>query len=807
MQIRNNIFIGLVIVLLLVIESSSVAGVLIYSTYLGGNYYDVGMSIAVDSAGNAYITGLTGSTDFPTTAGTADTSFNGMNGLGDAFITKLNPTGSALVYSTYLGGADDDWGRGIAVDNSGNAYITGWTFSADFPTTPGAFDTTFKGLMDAFVAKINPSGTGLVYSTLIGEVGNSESITIDNSGNAYIIGFTTSSTFPTTPGAFDTSYNGGGDAFVSKLNPSGTALIYSTYLGGTSTEMGWTSAIDNSGNAYIIGRTASADFPTTPGAFDTSYNGGDYDTFVAKLNADGSALIYSTFLGGENTDYGHGIALDSSGNTYITGLTRSSTFPTTSAAFDTSFNGGYDVFASKLNPTGTALLYSTYLGGTWDDYDRRIKLDKLNNAYIIGYTKSTDFPTTPGAFARTHTRTGYNDVFITKLDSTGATVLYSTYFGGYQDNYGYDIVLDDSDNIYITGETMSSDFPTTPGAFDTSHHYADDAFVTKIAPVDFYFDSYGEFTTATDLDNWYWEKYDNGINAGTISWIPSFSGRTGVISIAQQSREKGKLSQIFTVPYPGWYKVVASIATDIVEVTKQQKVYLCLQDLDNSTTITATGNLMIQPGAGGFSSASSWQEYEISFYCQNTLIGVQLVCINQFTSVVVGNLYIDYFRVTNDPVQPSYIVSLTNSSFDDGVNGWILEPYGTALYSGIWTTAWSVLALTQDGENKGKASQIFQLSNAAAKVSASVWVYSDAAAMSDTQKVYLYLYSYDSGYTKIIESGSAILQPGKWIPGQWQQMRFGYVPLTNYNSVQLVGINPFGNSWETIYFDEVKLNQ
>src|SRR5439155_1546373 len=219
-----------------------------------------------DGAGNAYVTGLTDSADFPTTAGAFATSANGCD---DAFVTKLNPLGTSLLYSTYLGGSGADEGLGIAVDGAGNAYVTGQTGSTDFPTTAGAFATSFNGGDDAFVTKLNPLGTGLLYSTYLGGSGADEGlgIAVDGAGNAYVTGETDSTDFPTTAGAFDTSANGGFDAFVTKLNPLGTSLLYSTYLGGSGSDCGSGIAVDGAGNAYVTGSTGSANFPTTPGAF------------------------------------------------------------------------------------------------------------------------------------------------------------------------------------------------------------------------------------------------------------------------------------------------------------------------------------------------------------------------------------------------------------------------------------------------------------------------------------------------------------------------------------------------------------
>jgi hypothetical protein len=323
---------------------------LVYGTFIGGSSGDYGEGIAVDGGGNAYVTGLTLSSDFPTTPGAFDTSYNGDD---DAFVVKLNPTGNSLSYGTFIGGSDSDWGSGIAVDGGGNAYVTGLTRSSDFPTTSGAFDTSFGGYRDAFVVKLNPDGSFLVYGTFIGGSDDEYShggIAVDGGGNAYVTGTTDSSDFPTTPGAFDTSLDGYSDVFAVKLNPSGSLLSYGTFIGGSGGDKGWGIAVNGGGNAYVTGRTSSSDFPTTSGAFDTSYNGGywEYDAFVIKLNPDGSSLSYGTFIGGSSWDEGYGIAVDGGGNAYVTGTTYSSDFPTISGAFDTSHNGYYDAFVVKL---------------------------------------------------------------------------------------------------------------------------------------------------------------------------------------------------------------------------------------------------------------------------------------------------------------------------------------------------------------------------------------------------------------------------------------------------------------------------
>jgi Beta-propeller repeat len=394
-----------------------------YSTFLGDTDSDAGLDIAVRE-GNAYVTGFTASTDYPTTASAYDSSFNG--GFTDAFVTKLNASGSELIYSTFLGGTDQDDGRGIAVDGSGSAYVTGSAQSANFPTTASAFNTSFNGATDTFVTKLNASGSALVYSTFLGGTNFDDGSDIAvREGRAYVTGQTQSADYPTTSGAYDTSFNGGfNDAFVSKLNASGSALDYSTFLGGTGgmrkRDEGRGIAVDRGGSAYVTGLTQSADYPTTPGAFDRTFmggpTGGNFDAFATKLNASGSALDYSTFLGGTTEDIGNGIAVDGRGRAYVTGYTRSADYPTTRGAFDTSRTRD-DAFVTKLTASGSKLAYSTFLGGTSVDQGEAIAVDGEDRAYVTGPTQSADYPTTPSAFDTTFhgTFNGTEDTFVTKL--------------------------------------------------------------------------------------------------------------------------------------------------------------------------------------------------------------------------------------------------------------------------------------------------------------------------------------------------------------------------------------------------------
>jgi Bacterial Ig-like domain (group 3)/Beta-propeller repeat len=459
---------------------------LIYSTYLGGSGYDAGQAIAVDSSGNAYVTGFTNSTDFPTKNPLQ--AANG--GEGDAFVAKINPTGSALVYSTYLGGSGSDGGAGIAVDSAGNLYVIGTTYSTDFPTTSGAFQTACgdAGCLngDGFVTKIDAAGSALVYSTYLGGSGSDyggAGIAVDSASNAYVIGTTYSTDFPTTSGAFQTACGDAGclygDAFVAKINPAGSALVYSTYLGGSRSEYGMGIAVDSAGNAYVTGITYSTDFPTKNPL--QAANGGELDAFVAKINPTGSALVYSTYLGGSGFDGGTGIAVDSAGHVYVTGGTGSADFPTKNP-LQAANGGAEDAFVAKINVAGSSLVYSTYLGGSGqDDYlAGGIAVDSAGNAYVTGNTGSTDFPTTPGAFKTTCGRcANYEDAFVAKIDPTGSVLVYSTYLGGSGYDTGVGIAVDSSRNAYVTGYTTSTNFPTkNPLQLANAGGY--DAFVAKM---------------------------------------------------------------------------------------------------------------------------------------------------------------------------------------------------------------------------------------------------------------------------------------------------------------------------------------
>jgi len=465
-----------------------------YSTFLGGSLEDDGLAIAADASGHAYATGETVSANFPL-AGTSFQSANG--GSFDVFVTKLAPDGSSLVYSTYIGGSLNDSGNAIAVDGAGNAFVAGSTSSSDFPTTIGAFQQNFAGVSDAFVLELNSTGSSLIYSTMLGGSGNdvANGLAVDSLGNAYVVGVTSSITdFPKLNPIQGVS-GGSNSGFVSKLNTTGTALVYSTYLGGSTGDFAAAIALDSSKNAFVTGGTLSPTFPTTLGAFQTqcgsdgNCNGGSYDAFVTVINAAGNGFVYSTFLGGSGADQGLGIAVDSAANAYVTGLTSSSTNFPLKAALQPAFGGGIqDAFVTALNPAGNALVYSTFLGGSLVDAGTSIALDGSKNAYVTGQTSSSDFPTmnpTQSALG------GGNDGFVSEINSSGSQFIFSTFLGGSQNENTLPvsgspsgaIAVDSASNIYVTGNTSSADFPTTVAAFGRNYVGNIDAFVAKIGSV------------------------------------------------------------------------------------------------------------------------------------------------------------------------------------------------------------------------------------------------------------------------------------------------------------------------------------
>ncbi len=601
----------------LIIANISEAGTLVYSTFLGGSNDDYSTAIAQDTAGYIYITGQTSSTDFPTTSTSYDTSFNG--GSYDAFVTKFTPDLSTLLYSTLIGGNAADGSAGLVVDTQGDVYITGYTFSTTFPTTSSAYQKNNNGGSDVFVSKLSPTGDSLIYSTLLGGSGNDYSygIALDSNENVYITGYAGSVNFPSTPNAYQTTNISGESVFVTKLNQTGSNLIYSTFLEGNDLCQGNGIAVDSTGNAYITGQTYATNFPITHGALDTSFNGNE-DAFITKLNPTGSSLVYSTFLGGSGNSVGAAIAVDTSGNAYVTGNTSSPNFPIVRGSFDTSNNGGRDVFVTELNSSGTTLIFSTLLGGKGDDYGNAITLDSANNIYITGITQSSNFPVTSGTNDTTF-HEGLNDVFFSKLNPSGSSLLYSTYLGGSDDDEGYGVLVNSSGDVYITGITNSPNFPVTFGAYNTTLSGGYDVFVCK---------------------------YNPNISAPVLSTVPSlklFVGQSLSNAINLEYYNSGGSGTVFSTPVN--FITLSSLSGSTVSqssynaATTGINVYKDLNALGSSTASNkvkySTYKIDKLPIIG-LTAGSSW-ELNLTNYMSNVLGPIIPPSFGNPSSIIMSN--------------------------------------------------------------------------------------------------------------------------------------------------------------------------
>lgn len=452
-----------------------------YATYLGGSDDDNASDIAIDQAGNIYLTGSTASIDFPTPGSSPQAGFAGYT---DAFVSKINAAGDELIYSSYLGGSYYDGANAIAIDNAGNASITGYT-RADFPIVNPGQPGHGGGDVEAFVTKLNATGDALIYSTYLGgrneDIG--KGITSDTEGNTYVTGYTTSTDFFLVK-PLQKSKNGSTDAFVAAFSPTGS-LLYSTYLGGSEGESGQSIVVNSAGQAYLTGDTNSSDFPNQ-NPLQRALGGGlcgstsSYpcdDIFVVKLNTQGDSLLYSTYFGGSGTDGGSSIAIDRSSNIYVTGSTASEDFPTLNA-WQSNHGGDADPFVIKFSPDDNELIYSTYLGGSLNDGGYGIAVDRVGNAYVTGYTASADFPT-----VNSLQDDGYgSDAFVAKLSPLGDDLTYSTYLGGNHRDGSSGIAVDSVGTVYLTGYTSSTDFPTQ-NPYQAVHggdNTNDDAFVVRL---------------------------------------------------------------------------------------------------------------------------------------------------------------------------------------------------------------------------------------------------------------------------------------------------------------------------------------
>jgi uncharacterized repeat protein (TIGR01451 family) len=467
---------------------------LTFSTYLGGSNEDIAYGVTYGVRfGQPIVVGSTRSADFPQVKalypfhpGTC-----GAQTCRDLFVSKWNPNLNSLIFSTYVGGSNDEVPFQVTQDVFGDIFLTGYTLSTDFPIRGPVVQKTFGGgtvTGDAFLVQVESAGFYLEWSTYIGGSGDDVgySIQVDTPGNSYVAGTTTSTDFPTTPGTYQTSCGltqAGtcSTAFLSVVNAKGTGYVYSTYLGGSGGlgEAAYGVALDSSANAYVTGITGTPNFPTTAGAYKTTCGtdtlcNGSYDGFVTKVNTTGKALVYSTFLGGSGYDYLSGIAVDSSGNAYVAGGTTSSDFPVSATAAQKTYGGASagcipsstticgDVTVSKLNAAGSALTYSTYLGGSNDESPGfSMALDTQGDAFVTGFTDSTNFPQVNPMQSYGG---GAGDAFLTKINPTGTAFIYSTYLGGNGWDFGYHTATDPSGNVYVAGGTTSTNFQVTAHA-------------------------------------------------------------------------------------------------------------------------------------------------------------------------------------------------------------------------------------------------------------------------------------------------------------------------------------------------------
>ncbi len=470
--------------------------VLVYSTFVGGSGDDEGSAIAVDAGGNAYITGTTDSPDFPLPTLGSFTSTQTR-----IFLAKLDASGSTLLFADYFGGSSgDDWPMGIALDSLGNAYVTGSATSADFPVL-NAYQASMSGNQDAFLTKFSADGSSIIYSTYLGGTNTdySNAVAVDRNGEAVVAGMTYSQDFPVA-NAYQSSVSAsqygywGTYGFVTKFSADGSSLVYSSYLGGSnvvgnypciSYECAPSSGInavsvDTSGNAYVTGSTANSDFPVTQGAYMTTYPGAYPSVigFVSKFTGSG-VIGYSTYLGGTGFNYLVAIAVDSSGSAYVTGWDDGNdNFPVTSTAIcdpSTQFCNGATL--TKLDSTGSSLIYSTYLGANNGMAGDAIQVDASGDAFIVGHSYSSQF----SLVNPIQGYAGDADVVVVEIDPAATTQLFASFLGGGQWDVGNGMALDSSGAIYIVGTTSSSDFPTK-SAYQASWGGLDDTFITKIGP-------------------------------------------------------------------------------------------------------------------------------------------------------------------------------------------------------------------------------------------------------------------------------------------------------------------------------------
>ena len=610
-----------------------------YSTYQGGTVDNKGIAIAVDGNGYAYVTGFTTSHDFPTTEGEADISNSGAFD-ADVIVVKMNNAANALpVFSTLYGGSGDDVGDGIGVDSAGNVYVAGSTTSSDFDVVNATYASPPSSSENVFAFALNPGGSGALYSTYFGGTAadswcsdtrpsqasspvtapHGNSISVDPSGNVYVTGTTEAINFPTTPGAAFQVYQNNQDAFVFKLDPSGRT-IYSTYFGGSGGDQGYGIAVNNSGFAYVTGSTSSGNFPTTNGtAFTEKPVNGGQDAFVFQLNQNGGLTGgYSTYYGGNRTDVGYGIAVDSEGYAYVTGSTLSQNLMTTPGVVNASKLGGTstrDAFILKLNPTGNLTNgYATYYGGTSDDFGTAIAVNSTGYAYITGDTSSSNFPTTTDRIRGIGT--AVPDAFLVILKPDASAPYYSTFLGGDGEDHGYGIAIDRFNSTYLTGWTVSSNFPDYGAVNATRISGSSNAFVTKffLGPV-----PDPSFTNSTPLSGGVpltVQFNDTTLSPTTIlAWNWSFGdGSSNFITLSNTSRNVSH-----TYQNTGTYLVNLSVTNETGINTTQSSTVVVVPP---SVSINVNGNIV------------DWPEFGVGTNINTTAISINVSSNTQWDVLV-----------------------------------------------------------------------------------------------------------------------------------------------------------------------------
>jgi hypothetical protein len=508
--------------------------VLSYSTCLGGDWDDAVNKLVLAPDGCPVVAGTANSLDFPTTAGSYDTSADTTD-VPQAFVAKLTNDGAGLIWSTYLGGSGSDNGYGLALDSDGSVVVVGATHSADFPVTDGAFQDQGAGGFDAFVAKLSEGGDALIWSTYLGgsRWDDGFGVLLDEMHRPLVYGFAMSANFPTTPDAFQATLHGSQDGFVAKLSADATELLWSTLFGGGNLDEVHGAMLDPSGDPVLIGDTNSADFPTTAGAYDRTWNG-NYDAYVAELTADGTGLAWSTYLGGAAGDLGHELTADEEGALYVCGRTSSADFPATSQAFDQTLGGSRDAFIVKMDAAGSGLIWSTFFGGSGQEDAYGLAFGG-SNLLLAGTTSSPDMPITARAYDGSYNG-GDADVYVAMLGPAGDALLWSTYLGGSESEVAIAVCANASGDPVIAGATWSADFPTTPGAFQPSFGGVGDGYVACFDPGDLTAVPDGE-SSETAVPTLHLASAPNPLGAlTTLRWTLAEHSRTSITIFAADGR-------------------------------------------------------------------------------------------------------------------------------------------------------------------------------------------------------------------------------------------------------------------------------